>query len=178
MNSRLLQKLDPRAGMTLVEIMVSVAIGSIVLAAVGSLIVFTARSFVALGNYNDLDQASRNALDIMSRDIRQVRALTSYKTNYLRFTDKDNQPLEFVWDPTARTLSRIKNAKTNILLEQCDTLRFNTSQRNPTTNFNFVANATLAEAKLVDVSWTCSRQIFQKKANTESVQTAKIVIRN
>lgn len=178
MKTRLPKKQNPRAGMTLMEIMVSVAVGSIVLAAVASLVVFTARSFVALGNYNDLDQASRNALDIISRDIRQVKALTFYKTNHLKFTDKDNLELQFYWDPTARTLSRIKSGQTNILLEQCDTLRFSTSQRNPTTNFNFVTNTTLAEAKLIDVSWTCSRQIFQKKANTESVQTAKIVIRN
>jgi hypothetical protein len=30
---------------------------------------------------------------------------------------------------------------------------------------------------LIEVSWICSRQIFGKKVNTESVQTAKIVIR-
>ena len=32
--------------------------------------------------------------------------------------------------------------------------------------------------KLVDLNWRCSRQILQQKVNTESVQTAKIVIRN
>jgi hypothetical protein len=30
----------------------------------------------------------------------------------------------------------------------------------------------------VDVSWKCSRQILGEKVNTESVQTAKIVMRN
>ena len=33
-------------------------------------------------------------------------------------------------------------------------------------------------AKLIDVSWKCSRKIMGEKLNTESVQTAKIVIRN
>jgi hypothetical protein len=33
-------------------------------------------------------------------------------------------------------------------------------------------------AKLVDVSWLCSRKILGRKVNTESVQTAKIVMRN
>ena len=35
-----------------------------------------------------------------------------------------------------------------------------------------------AICKLVSVSWRCSRTILGQKVNTESVQTAKIVIRN
>jgi hypothetical protein len=31
---------------------------------------------------------------------------------------------------------------------------------------------------MIDVSWKCSREILGAKINTESVQTAKIVIRN
>lgn len=180
MNIQLPIKQKNRAGMTLVEMLVAVAVGSLVLAAVGLLMLFTVRSFVALGNYNDLDQASRNALDIMSYDIRQTRALTTYATNQLIFTDYDGAPLIYVWNanPNALTLSRIKGAQTKVLLKQCDYLRFGISQRNPSNNFNFYPTTNAATAKLVDVSWTCSRQILQQKVNTESVQTAKIVIRN
>ena len=167
--------------MTLVELMVAVAIGALILAAVGKLSLFTARSFVALGNYNDLDQASRNALDIMSREIRQTRGLTTYATNQLIFKDYDGVLLTYVWDPNpnALTLSRIKEgAQTKVLLRQCDFLSFGIYQRNPSNNFIFYPAASPAQAKLINVSWRCSRQIFQKKINTESVQTAKIVIRN
>ena len=58
--------------MTLVEVMVSVALGSMVLAMAGSLWLFGSRSFAAMGNYTDLDAKSRNALDLMSRDIREA----------------------------------------------------------------------------------------------------------
>jgi len=173
------KKIGCRA-MTLVELMVAVTIGAIILAAVGKLSLFTARSFVALGNYSDLDQASRNALDIMSREIRQTRALTTYATNQLIFQDYDGAQLTYVWDPNPNvlTLSRIKGAQTKVLLRQCDFLSFGIYQRNPSNNFNFYPVASPAAAKLINVSWRCSRQIFQKKVNTESVQTAKIVIRN
>ena len=166
--------------MTLVELMVAVAIGALILAAVGILSVFTTRSFVALGNYNDLDQASRNALDTMSREIRQTRALTAYSTNQLTFQDYDGAQLTYVWDPDpgALTLTRIKGAQRKVLLRQCDFLSFGIYQRNPSNNFNFYPAASPAAAKLVSVSWRCSRQILQKKVNTESVQTARIVIRN
>jgi Tfp pilus assembly protein PilW len=153
-----------------------------VMACIGSLLLFTVRSFIALGNYNDLDQSSRTALDTMSRDIRQTRALMSFDTKELVFIDQDSNTLKYAWDPTARTLKKttIKPTGTEIkvLLTQCDYLQFGTSQRSPALNFTFVPNNTLAEAKLVDVSWTCSRQIMSQKVNTESVQTAKIVMRN
>jgi hypothetical protein len=37
--------------------------------------------------------------------------------------------------------------------------------------------ASAATAKVVNVSWICSRQIMNGMENTESVQTARIVIR-
>ncbi len=165
--------------MTLVEMMIAVAIGTVVMAAIGALTVFTTRSFIALGNYNDLDQASRNALDTMSRDIRQTTNVSQFATNYVYF---NNWTLLYWWHPTQKKLYRYKWAATGWqireLLDQCDYLRFGMSQQNPSNNFNFYPTTSPTTAKLIDVSWTCSRQILKQKVNTESVQTAKIVIRN
>lgn len=166
------------SGMSLMELMISVAIGAIVFAAIGSLSMFTARSFVAIGNYGDLDRISRNALDQMSREIRQTRGLTAYSTNKLTFTDYDNSTLIFEYTPSKGTLERKKGTSTTTLLQQCDLLAFHISQRNPSNNFSFYPSTNVATAKLIDVSWRCSRKILGKKVNTESVQTAKIVLRN
>ena len=182
MKTRLPNKENRRAGMTLVEIMVAMGVGSLVLVVIALLMVYTARSFIALGNYNDLDQGSRNALDVMSRDIRQTRALKSFSSTatsaQLIFRDKDGADLTYDWDSTGRNLVRTKGGQKTVLLEQCDRLRFGISQRNPSNSFNFYPASGPATTKLVDISWTCSRQILQQKVNTESVQTAKIVIRN
>ncbi|MGC3957238.1 MAG: hypothetical protein QM813_04500 [Verrucomicrobiota bacterium] len=167
--------------MTLLEMLVAVGIGMMVMAAVGALMFYTVRSYVALGNYNDLDQASRFALDAMSRDIRQVRNVNYCSTNLLYVND---WTLCYWWNPNPndRRLYRYELSgsawKSTILLEQCDYLRFGMSQRNPSNNFSFYPTTGTTTAKLLDVSWTCSREIFNKRANTESVQTAKIVIRN
>jgi hypothetical protein len=150
----------------------------LVFGAVATLWMFSARSFVALGNYGDLDAASRNALDTMSRDIRQTRALTNFINTKLIFDDYDNTPLTYVYDSGAGTLTKQKNGANTVLLKQCDYLNFDISQRNPSANFTFVSTSNLTEVKLIDVSWRCSRQIMGSKVNTESVQTAKIVIRN
>ena len=171
---------SPQAAISLVELLVSVAIASIIFAAVGSLSVFTSRSFVAMGNYNDLDRVSRNALDSMSREIRQTRQLTDYTTNKLTFREMDGSSLVFEFSPGTGTLVRKKGGADTTLLTQCDFLTFNISQRNPSNNFSFfpVSGTNFATAKLIDVNWRCSRKIFGNKVNTESVQTAKIVLRN
>jgi len=168
------------SGISLLETLIATSVGMIVFAAVGSLTVFTARSFVAIGNYADLDNASRNALDTMSREIRQSRSLTGFTTNKLTLLDNDNTSLVFEYKPSTQELTRKKGTATTVLLEQCDLLNFNIYQRNPSNGFTFypVQNGNVSVAKLIDVSWRCSRKILGQKVNTESVQTAKIVIRN
>jgi len=167
------------SGMTLVEIMVATAVGSIALAAIMSLFLYSARSFVAMGNYADLDRASRNALDLMSREIRGTRSLSSFSATRLQFVDYDNTPLTYRYDSSTRQLVREK-ASTNqtVMLQQCDFVEFHVSQRNPSNNFTFYPTTTPSQAKLIDVSWRCSREVLGARVNTESVQTAKIVVRN
>lgn len=167
-----------RGGFTLVELMVVMGLGMIVLAVVGTLMVYTVRSFVAMGNYNDLERASTHALDVMSKEVRQAAQLVSYTTNQVNFELLDGTRLTYQYDPRQETLTQIKGGVSEVLLEQCDFLRFNVYQRNPSNNFTFYPTTVPGQVKLLDVSWRCSRQILGQKVNTESVQTSKIVIRN
>jgi hypothetical protein len=166
------------AAFTLLELLVGTGIAGIVFAILALCTFFTARSFIAMGNYTDLDKASRNALDIMSRDIRQTKAVLSVQTNQIQFRDFDGGLLTYTWDKAAGTLVRNKDGWMATLLKDCDYLSFAVSQRNPSNDFSFYPATSNAPAKLIDVSWNCSRKILQQKVNTESVQTAKIVIRN
>jgi len=172
------RKEKPCCGFTLMELMISVVLGTLVLAAAGSLSMFTARGFTAMGNYADLDGASRNALDRMSREIRQTRCLTSFSATNLTFQDWDTAVLSYTYDSSARTLTRTKNGISRVLLQQCDYLNFDISQRHPSNQFTFYPATNASLAKLIDLSWKCSRTLLGSKINTESVQTAKIVIRN
>ena len=159
--------------------LVAVAIGGIVLAAVASLSLYSARSFVAIGNYIDLDKSSRNALDNLSRDIRQTAGLKSYSLSSVTFSNLDNSELVVTWDPETRTVTSQQGGVTKTLLTECDYLRFNISQRNPSNGvFGFYPTTNPDLCKLVDVSWRCTRTMLGKQLQTESVQTARIVIRN
>lgn len=139
---------------------------------------FSSRNFVVLANYVELDDANRLAIDQLTRDVRQANRLISATTNVLTLEDTDGFSLEYSYSPTLRTLSRIKGGVTKVLLTDCDCFRFDLRQRNPVGgSYDVYPAATAATAKVINVSWVCSRQILGIKANTESVQTARIVIR-
>jgi hypothetical protein len=157
--------------------MIASGVGSLLLVVIGATSFYSGRSFVALANYSELEVRSRNTLDLMTREIRQANKLTSYSATHLTFQDFDGQPLTFSYDPDQRVLSRSKGGAAKTLLTECDSLAFSVFQRNPTNDFNVVATTNSGLVKLVQLNWKCSRTILKSKINTESVQSAKIVIR-
>src|SRR4051794_25857525 len=140
-----------KAAFTLVEVMVAAALGLVALTAVGMLSWFSSRSFAAIANYISLDQSSQLALDKMSREVRQARQLTQYSATSLNLLDFDNNPLQFVYDPDAKTLVRVSAGQTNLLLTGCDFLQFTNYQRTPTSNTFDVFPGNLANSKVIQV---------------------------
>ena len=180
-------------GLTLVEVMMATGLGSLVLAAVGFLSLFGARSSLAMANYTDLEFKSRYALDVISREIRQAKAVVSFQTNLpvksLTLTNSDQAArITLSWDSNDRTVTLQKTGQSDLTaLTGCDRLDFNLYQRTPlvtATNIIFypATNSTgvldPSFCKLVNLSWKCSRAILSQKINTESVQAAQIVLRN
>jgi len=169
----------PAAAFTLPEILVSSALGVLVLLAVGVLSVYSGRSFVAIANYVGMDQVSQLALDKMSREIRQAHRLLEFSSTSLTFEDGDKQQFTFNYDPQARTLVRTSGETTNVYLTDCDSLEFSKFQRTTISNtFDAYEPAYVTNTRLIQVTWTCSRTNFGSKMNTESVQSAKVVLRN
>jgi hypothetical protein len=173
---------DPRArrntGMSLIEMLVATGLGGLVLSALAMITVFTARSFVAMGNYVDLDKDSRNTLDLMSSDIRQADSVISYATNQLVLTNAATATrLSYTYDAPHQQLVRTNGASVTTNLVQCESFLFtywtdititNTFDQYPATGTN--------DLKMVQVAWRCFRTVIGKR-NTESIQSAKIMIR-
>lgn len=169
-----------RAAFTLVELLVAVAVGGILLAALMQVVFYTGRSFAALMNYTELDRYSRNALDEMIYKIREADELKSFSSNRLVFSYWKTNELVYEYSPEDRTLTETLQDRKRILLTGCDALNFAVYQRNTAAGtFNhFPATLTNNAVKLVQMSWTCSRNMIGARINTESVQSAKIVLRN
>jgi len=165
--------------MTLVEMMVSIGVGSIVIAALVSFSVYTARGVVMSMNYVELESQSRNALDRMTQEIRQTLALTGFTSNTLAFKNSDSTSLAYLYDPVARTLVRSNSTGVTTLLTGCDSLGFSIFQRNTISNTfdQFPTTLQSSNCKVVQLNWTCSRTMLGTKLNTEMVQSMKTVIR-
>ena len=160
------------------EMIIALGLVTILGVALAMATMFASRTFEATGIYADISRANRQTLDLMTRDIRQAKVLTSYATNALVFSDLTNGTFSYQWDPNAARLTRVYNGQTQVLLTHCTYLGFRVSQRNPSNNFTFWPADHATNAKLIEVTWICSRHIFGQKANAETIQRALISIRN
>jgi len=173
-------------GLTLVEVAVAVGIGSLVLLVVTALSMYAMRSFIAMGNYASLDAKNRLALDRMTRDIQQATRVTgvgqSGQVKWLMLTNVESgDTLKYTWYGDERTLECEKSGQpTQVYLTECDEWDFELYQRTArpdSANALFPATDP-AVTKVVEMTWKCSRTLLGKKWSTESVQSARIVLRN
>lgn len=180
------------AGFTLIEMMVAGALTTFLMASVITLGMYTSKSFCMMGNYVDLDSQSRNAVDILGREIRDASALVAFSTNnpaYLQFTNATTgQSITVTYNEYNSTLTLARTGQpTRTLLTGCDSWSFSLYDRSPditATNITFYSSTNILGqldptfCKVVNMTWVCSRKILGSPFNTESVQTAQIVLRN
>jgi hypothetical protein len=174
-----LTKRRQASAFTLVETMIATVIGSLVFTALILMGVYTTRSFAALGNYMELDKKSRNALDRMTQVIRESDGVMSW-SNHELVLSYHTQPLIFTYDKGQKKLFMTEtNGTQRSLLDGCDFFDFQIFQRTSVAGVydQYPITADEAVAKIVQISWVCSRSLIGELINSESVQSAKIVIR-
>ena len=162
--------------MTLPELMVGIAVGSLILMVIAMVFMTSTRGFAAMSDYVSMDAHSRNALDHMSLQIRQVGALSEFSPTHLKFTapGQPNTFLVYDWDSASGRLTEWKTGDltTNTLLTDCTQLAFSRY------NSSFTLTTNLSDTKGLSVSWKCARTTFGNTSTTEDMQQALIVIRN
>ena len=162
--------------MTVPEMVVSVGVGSLILMVMAVVFMSSARSFAALGHYVSMDRNSRNAMDRMTREIRRAGDLIEFSSTHLKFVGygQTNSFLVYDWNANSRQLTEWKTgqAKTNVLLSECDNLAFDMSR------VSLVPTTIISEGKAIKVNWKCSRTILGKKLTSEDMGQALIIIRN
>ena len=165
--------------MALVEALMAIGVTGLIMLALVGISAFSGRSFVAMANYVELDDGNRIAIDTITRDLRSCNRVIYCSENFLALDGEDGWFIAYVHSPWTKELTRWGGGQpSTTLLTGCEDLRFTLGKRNtqPGTLDQY-PTATATEAKVVDVSWRCHREILGLKANTEAVQTAKIVIR-
>lgn len=167
------------SGFTLIELMVSSALGAIAVAFIMSVTFYTGRSIASLTDSVHLSNDSRAVIDRMSQKIRQAEEVTAYATNSIT-VDTGGTNLTFSFLEDERKLIEIENNVTNVLLDNCTSLQFDLYKRNPVTNSfeQFPSADTLSEAKLVRVAWTCESIRIGKAKGSAELMSSKIVLRS
>jgi len=158
--------------------MVSAALSSMIIAATAAFCLYGAQSCAALGNYSELDSQSRWALDHLTQRVRQSREVLAFDATSLSLKDADGGTYDLTYNPRAKTLAETKGGTTTVLLKGCDYVKFDVFQRNPVAGtYDAYPLGTPNTGKLVQLTWICSRNLLGARLNTETVQSAKIVIR-
>jgi type II secretory pathway component PulJ len=175
---KLTSRRKPRAGYSLVEVIVGVALGMLVLVAVGSIYLFSLTSFASMANYTELNAKNRMASDTISRDIRSassVASVTPYQLA-LHFAKTD---VTYTYDPDLATLTRLQFGQERTLLKNVDYLGFSLYQR-PLTNsaYEQFPTATPATAKMVAFEWSCSQTVYRSVKTSFAHQAAIVELRN
>ena len=166
------------AGISLVENLVSLAIGLIVAAAICAFALFSARSFAGFSIYTTFDFSNRKTMDQMTRDLRMVQAVTNFSSNAISMVDFDGTPLQYTYNPSKQTLSRIKGGATNVLLTDCTRLAFSMGMRDMSNaTFDFFPTTNVLECKAMQIDWCCGRKVLGR-TNDDMPQSETIVIRN
>jgi prepilin-type N-terminal cleavage/methylation domain-containing protein len=186
-----------RRGFSLSELMFALGITAIMAAAICAIAVYSSYNFRAFFHYVDLDDVNRLAMDQLTSDIRQAHGVWSASTNSLVLSSPNMQNgaltnrITYSYSTSVRTLTRTETdaagavLNSRVLLRGCDAWKYNLGQRNLTpggTPYEGLpitsSQSTIRDtAKVIDVSWLCSRAVFGTKSATESVQTARVVIR-
>jgi hypothetical protein len=165
--------------------MVATAVFTIAGAALGTLFLYSIKSFASLANYAVLDSENRYAMDAMSKEIRQAKAVTGYTSNSLgnslTISDINNQPVTFSFNAQQKQLVRTSGGSSSVLLTNCNLLNFTLFQRNPSNGnygvFPLASGNWTQSVKVVQLTWKTSRHVPSGPVNSENIQTARIVIR-
>jgi Tfp pilus assembly protein PilV len=179
-------------GLSLVEMMVALGLGSIVLTILGLLSLNGLRCFLVMGNSFTLDQQNRVVAIQVARDLRQATRVLSYQSDStskrLVLTNSlEGVAVAYSWDTEARTLTCTKTGQPEFTcLTDCDFWEAKFFQNLPQPSVsepflpatNSVGDVDVNQARIVTLSWRCSRPLTGTSLNTESAKSLQILLRN
>lgn len=179
-----------RRGFTLVEYMISASIGVLVLGVGVMLWAYASRNCASLLGYIEMSATSKNALDRISQQVRNAISVQSCASNDLTIyipgkTGSYQHRIRYYYDKTTKKLMQDRQTaksekETTTLLTGCTNFSFQVFQRTPISNSAalYSNNWKTNTAKVVQMQWTCIRQITGSQSSLENQVSAKVIIRN
>jgi Tfp pilus assembly protein PilW len=184
-------RLLAQGGLSLVEMLIATGIGAIMITIIVALTSYAERSFAVTSSHVDLETKGRNALDKLTRELRQATAVISCDTNlpfkWFTVTNAvEGFALTLSWDAETKIVKLEKvgptpdDNRSERLLGNCERWDFTFCQRAPSvgpSEVSFSPASSLADCKLIVMSWTCRQELIGK-LEAENVQEMQIALRN
>ena len=165
-----------RAGFSLVELMISMALMMLLTLALLTSFVFIARGDRSLTNYTDMNSQARRLLDQLGTDARSATDVTNFTPTSLSLSVPTNAAAtttqDVIWnfDSVSGTVTRLDNTGTKTLARDVQTFAFYYA------NGNNVQTTSLVEVKQVQVSLRMLR-LVASTITSEYVISAQFTMR-
>jgi hypothetical protein len=175
-----------RQGWTLLETLFGVGIFSLVGMALMGTYIFSVKNMASMYAYSLLDQKNRQAMDQITREVRQSKNVVAYTTNSLTLltaddAGNDGPTVVYSFSPSTKRMVRTSSDGTSkVLLDNCTLLNFQLYTRCPSNVFGVfpvAVNNWSNTVKTLQLTWKSSILQPSGIANSENIQTARIVIR-
>jgi len=154
--------------------------------ALATIFLFCIRSFAAMTNYAVLDKCNRQAMDVVTAEIRQAQQVINYSSNSsgtsLTILNGAGVNVTYSFDGANQRFTR-NDGTSKVLLTNCNLVSFGLYVRQPASNsFDmYPLNAGVnwqQQVKTIQLTWKTAMNICPTaQINSEDVQTACIVIR-
>jgi prepilin-type N-terminal cleavage/methylation domain-containing protein len=167
-----------RGGFTLVEVLVSVAISSVILTGVMSTFVMLGRSGYNAGSYSIMEAQSRRALEMFSQDARMASNIAWTSSQSITLTVQSlsaTSTVIYAYDSSAKTFSRRSGSSTLILVR--DVTDFAYRRYKVVNGVDYTATNDL-ETKQIQITLRTIRKANTVVDATNSVLSARVVLRN
>lgn len=164
-----------KRGFTLTEVLVTLTLSGMVLAASTGSLLFLAKSSRGMGNYQEMNLASRFTLEEFASDARMtvdvVTATTTTVSLEVYNSLGTTTSVSYAYDAAAGTFTRTVDGVTKVLLEDVEELelKYFTLRRDPTT--------TPLEVKEIQLQAVMRRNALSI-ANTNEIISARFMMRN
>lgn len=163
-----------RDGFSLAEVLIALAIFSLITAGLVSSFDFIYKSSIGMGNYADMNVQSRRTLDIFGREVRTATDVTSASATSVTIVVPDGagtSTITYAFNATDNTFDRTEGGTTMALLKDVDTcsLTYYTLRG--------VTTTALLEVKNIQLEAEMIRKVLHLK-NTNQVISARYMLRN
>jgi len=176
-----------RGAWTLVEMMVALGVFSVSGLALMGMYLFCVKGMASMYNYSLLDQYNRQAMDQLTREIRQSKQVLAYTTNSITIqsanSDGSTGP-QVTYSFSGRTQKLIRTSSdgtSKVLLNNCSLLSFSLFTRVPLggsyDSYPVATGNWTNTVKVLQLTWKTAIQLPSGPINSENVQTARVVIR-